>query len=893
MIVRQLIAGYHLQHVLPFVLEQIEGQDEVPLPAETPPSRPSIDVEDIDAAREDWFYSEEGDDELPNLAPLPDDYLPAEVDKFFKEMESIITVASCQATVDHLLMKIDNRSRTALPALPTLVKSLKAQLEWERQRFDDFYQIAEALQAPDARDSGWTDALAVTCITRVVRTSALVPDATHAIDSLEDILRVLRLTVVRGYILTYGLGTVYGPKLAEHIFVTLFGDSKVPAFFLSKPTNTLPAATIALIEAKFPSFKDAILFTLNYVRRCTYVFGRLKPKGAMGLQDAKDAALGNWSKLDKQIGEFGLAPYSMFSGMGVSAPGTFRVPIRRFATSKPEKILDSLQLAFVDLLVLGTAMPALAEVEKSIPLAQGWKPSREKMMRHHPAAQEMGRVYLRGAVFSCITESLGEGFFIFDVAKDFVHGDSLLTTAFGTNIQDAIGVLQRTDNPLQSYGYAMEKLARVHPELVQLANEALEVVLQRFFMLGEPKRTSSSLPLMKDMTVEERRKHAFAAIGGLPPLLPNLDRADDLMLRSEDGVDVSILVLMVREALNAHRQLPEVLWEGRQILEGKNPVSTGSKGTNRQSDHFQPARRLWKSTKLLEKVIPMEDLVSPLGLTHMLNFFAYGHGEKTETFDEMAPTVCTSAEQLIQKYEMAIQSLIICFNTRVWGQPSKVFKFDESGPARLAAHYSIPPLYTALMGEANVNKHPSQWKRSTALTWREGYTFVKALRLPAFMSGLTVFHLANHLALRGIIEPATLDDIVSFLVDEGADKGALKHLFQCGFIVSNGANGRKGKASYKAVSQAISLIYEHFNEHLLEDEKADLGFNYDFVENMLCKGSRWVRAGRSVHGSDGTAPTKHGMQVGIWDMARGISDRIPLRIPQTKLEKFKVFTFSK
>lgn len=150
--------------------------------------------------------------------------------------------------------------------------------------------------------------------------------------------------------------------------------------------------------------------------------------------------------------------------------------------------------------------------------------------------------------------------------------------------------------------------------------------------------------------------------------------------------------------------------------------------------------------------------------------------------------------------------------------------------------------------------------------------------------------MANHLALRGLLQPTTVDDIVTFLVDEGADKGALKHLFQCGFIVASGARGRKGKASYKAVSQALTLIYDHFDTHLKDNEKETLGFNYNFVENLLCKGSRWVRVGRSVHGDeDGGAPRKHGLQIGIRVTARAISDSpIPRSIQQSKLEQYSV-----
>lgn len=139
--------------------------------------------------------------------------------------------------------------------------------------------------------------------------------------------------------------------------------------------------------------------------------------------------------------------------------------------------------------------------------------------------------------------------------------------------------------------------------------------------------------------------------------------------------------------------------------------------------------------------------------------------------------------------------------------------------------------------------------------------------------------------MRGVLQPATLDDVVAFVVDNGANKGAARHLEQCGFIISGGS-----KPSYKAVSQAITLIYNHFDEFLSNEEKTRLGFNYDFIENLLCKGSRWVNAGSSVHGDGkGKAVKKAGLARSIAEMAGEVTGSpIPLFISEEKLEQFDV-----
>ncbi|KAI0042409.1 hypothetical protein FA95DRAFT_1477574, partial [Auriscalpium vulgare] len=103
--------------------------------------------------------------------------------------------------------------------------------------------------------------------------------------------------------------------------------------------------------------------------------------------------------------------------------------------------------------------------------------------------------------------------------------------------------------------------------------------------------------------------------------------------------------------------------------------------------------------------------------------------------------------------------------------------------------------------------------------------------LLAFQSGLTPLQFANNLCILGICEEPSLSNM-TFWISKHRNLGAFAGLHALGFNVVE-------KDGHAWVQAAFKCVYDHLNNHLTQEQKAELHFGVIFVEHILCKIVRW------------------------------------------------------
>ncbi|KAJ6610118.1 hypothetical protein B0H10DRAFT_1747451, partial [Mycena sp. CBHHK59/15] len=156
-------------------------------------------------------------------------------------------------------------------------------------------------------------------------------------------------------------------------------------------------------------------------------------------------------------------------------------------------------------------------------------------------------------------------------------------------------------------------------------------------------------------------------------------------------------------------------------------------------------------------------------------------------------------------------------------------------------------------------------------SWEEVLRWIVQSKLRGFSSGLAPLQFSNNIVLSGIAEspsPATMAQWIFANKSYGAFAG----LRVLGFKLPE-------KASPAAVRAAFFCFYYWLDNHLSLDDKQVLHFNTIFVEQLLCKISRWKHRMMDMAKIDLVSQARQLFDDQQWEQGANLTDHTKFPIP--------------
>ncbi|KAL0569462.1 hypothetical protein V5O48_012502 [Marasmius crinis-equi] len=306
------------------------------------------------------------------------------------------------------------------------------------------------------------------------------------------------------------------------------------------------------------------------------------------------------------------------------------------------------------------------------------------------------------------------------------------------------------------------------------------------------------------------------------------------------------LAVILREVLAVRRKRRIYSEPLRRILSGEHPT-TSTHSRIVQTNHVDPVRATNKAQTLLEHSIasaianPAATLYSTWGLSNLLVRLGTGQGAVTEVFIKnhlcqwfADPEECVQVFDHVNSVNETIGPFIAISNASCWGQFCDNLGLDTSRKRKGGIRGRIEEFFTEVV--------QSQWRNFLGDRWENPGassdlpTFKQALELGVQTKvdgfgakSLTNLQLANTLALLGICQQPTVDDIAEAAFH--LNKGACRALYLLGY---------HGDHSLPQVRMAFRAIYKWMEISLSDEDKEELRFGPMFLEHLLCKLKRWL-----------------------------------------------------
>lgn len=325
---------------------------------------------------------------------------------------------------------------------------------------------------------------------------------------------------------------------------------------------------------------------------------------------------------------------------------------------------------------------------------------------------------------------------------------------------------------------------------------------------------------------------------------------------SASPIRLSVLGLIVQEALNNARSLPYRDEGLRRILVGEDPFTRRNAKYN--PDQTNPFRHANVATELFKRHLA-DHVGKPEWLSNALAWMGTGQGVKTQRFLEQLSQpgfFCNTLEDQVLMFENVLEEnarrvlkhkgrpgeetlngWFYTSDSQIWGQSSNHLKLFPTVDGREMTLGEKLGQYWSPDIIARWSDWYSQAKEKR--TWKGALEFLYSLHIRGFQSGLTVFQLANNMALLDIVSMPEAYDIADWIHDNAhlGASGGLKflgfHMDTCG-----------------AVRCAFDCVFSHLDQYMTDADKKLAGFGTIFVEHILCKIVRWAdRYGKDDQGN--------------------------------------------
>ncbi|PPQ76035.1 hypothetical protein CVT24_006695 [Panaeolus cyanescens] len=479
------------------------------------------------------------------------------------------------------------------------------------------------------------------------------------------------------------------------------------------------------------------------------------------------------------------------------------------------------------------------------------------------------RAVLRGALLHSLRKACGgNAIFFYDGIDDFLHSPTSVfpnsngNTYNGSDKRMYLSLIQQnaqqTEQNLQPLFDAISAMVERYPEIGRYAATIKRITFQVINGLSCGHRISDDDIDLEDSDCRPKPKPKPPITLQMPTDLPTYRPNAEAIAPGGTDIGLGTLGLIVREALNHKRSGSIVCNEVHQVLIGSNPLQF-SQNSNHNPSHTDPIRSFSEYAYLFNVHMPPSLLATRFGLSNILSYMGTGQGSGTKTFLNGVTTRKTkyfsdTLSQTTENYQTALShnaaifgatpnagklaGFIHCFDTRVWGQPSRSFSLAPEGndkfrgvKAKFEPYWneSVQNKWVTFLGPM-LDQNPLDWTGPKA-SWTDTYHLLVRLQIPGFQTGLTVFQCANNLALAGICQQPTTSELACW-ISKNRNLGAWRGLKTLGFHVDD----KKGCALFAA----FTTLYQHLDRNITDADKQDLGFGPMFLEHLLCKVSRYA-----------------------------------------------------
>ncbi|KAJ7028878.1 hypothetical protein C8F04DRAFT_1265444 [Mycena alexandri] len=451
------------------------------------------------------------------------------------------------------------------------------------------------------------------------------------------------------------------------------------------------------------------------------------------------------------------------------------------------------------------------------------------------------RCITRGAILQCIAEVFGDGIFAASAMKEFLYRPCKLFPG-GLNrdphfARSSERDEMRTLEALQSclIGFLVED-----PHLESSSDFFGELVHRRLLSLKlgqaltDEQYENPHLPasvLFSKLVAPSKAGTLKRSVKPPPDVQPTLQSLLPQM------PEFGIAAISIREALSKRREHP-----------------TKGTMTRRNPDQMDPVRGDLQGFNLLHKVLPAALWTTPAGISSLLAFMGTGQGTMTRDF-------------LLSRESMLFDSLQACvqvfsqMETRNVQDPTTAITYQNpSIYGQVNLWYSCHPsvlvggnIYRLLTISEKFSPYFSEALRRSWLAflgplanrdptttppleaprrkWEEVFHWIVDSGLMGFGSGLAPFQFANNVVLAGLATPPSPAAMAQWIY-ANKDYGAFAGLRVMGFKLEK-------SASPAAVRAAFICVYCWLDYWLSDNDKKLLRFDTIFVEQLLCKVTRW------------------------------------------------------
>jgi hypothetical protein len=684
--------------------------------------------------------------------------------------------------------------------------------------------------------------------------------------------------------------------------------------------NTGPSLTTRLFEVhrsdtlirhemveKYPEYAQAVDHVFQYVR--TYVAVNANVPNRMPNHWIQPISAGNQDREITSLKNLSRIPATFFGIVNTRSKGTIALGAPKGRLSRnPDSVYEASRKCFMDALSKQLLFDSMSKVDKIY--------SRLGGSRKYSDDHVQSRCVARGIILHTLAEICqSENIFASTAISTLLvsptymlvdspqlHKPSQFVTAYMKNRDDTLATLRKCISSTMDdgVGEAADNLGNfVHHRMLEFD--------LRHPIDEEAYLNTSDLESLGTTQAKSRPVKSRPTV----PTVPTLVQLESIWTLDSD-IPLGKLAVLLREALNKSRQLPAVIQEMRDILNGQEP---GGKGFEVDDDYMNPIRELNAGTGLMRIKFTGKPLTSAIGLSNILVWMGTGQGYGTKSFINQGEMWFSNLDACVDRFAVAhrfnlhlvrqvvengkktgIQGLKIhqhpsyinFDNMRMYGTANSwlgviqtVVGSQASGIKKThSMEHKFQPYFSdrvqnewldflGPLADQNPDSYDGE-RRS----WRNAYDFITdTINIAGFGRGLTALQTSHVFAFFGLCEMPTAVEMATW-ISENPTLGACGGLKDIGFTVD----------STPAIRAAFLVVYDCLDKHLSGSDKSLLCFGPIFVEHVLCKVPRWTRYLKEKAHVDLTALGQHAVLDGRkWIQDQNIEDEtgfpIPLTIP--------------
>ncbi|KAF8217969.1 hypothetical protein K438DRAFT_1796076 [Mycena galopus ATCC 62051] len=775
-----------------------------------------------------------------------------------------------------------------------------------------------SLELPFGTETEWSSRLASLVLNSIADLSVSVPNMMAKQYVFDIVSRALQAQVCRALIAVYQWIVHLGPSLSEHLI----------KIYREKGETGL--------TDKFPEFADLVIHIICFAKdhkakRELAAAQQNPPKHKRGKPGRpKRRKIGHNAdeeEVDTEIlvsGPSNLVPAEWAICQQI---GSTRISIQRQPDSKSERLgshtcrpllvlsargtislprLGTTRLNTDDALYAAKTLCTVWEVHlvlKPMGNVDRYINSKERKPRvREPWEAIRDRCIIRGAILHTISRVVGDGIFSAKGVKLFLQRPCQMFSS-ALDRDEALARSIEGDEELTMealYDYVCGLLV-LEPELSTVCDTMSGLVQRGLVSVGpgvsltdeeweNPAKFFAgdySLLLLATKSKGKKRKEVVDLRPTLETLLP---------LKPKFG----IAAIIIREALSRKRghnqtSATEVF---QRMLDGNHP--TTGMPTHFDPDQTNPIRADLTSFTLLKELLPLHQLTTKTGISSLLAYLGTGQGATTADFldrvrrrgqpmwhfSSAAACIGLFAEAERINTTLKAADRIEYDNPRIYGQPNTWHGappkakdphteryFELTFTQRFEPYFcdEIQDSWHAFLGPL-ADQDPGSFTASRK-SLGEVLHWILESGLQGFGGRLGALQFANTIVLAGIADPPSPAFMAQW-IGINKDYGAFAGLQLLGFNLDK-------DSSPAAVRAAFCCFYYWLEHYLTKDDKDAVDFGTIFVEQLLCKISRWKHRMFSMGKLDLVEMARKVFEVD-WAPGANIGDHTKFPIPSCK-----------